>query len=106
MIDDTRPNMFEVRYDETLLRFYDPASFPTAEAVIADMSRWIDDLSTSTPGSENRFEVWRGGVMVASARRGVAAAGFVPGRPGDPARGMSARTRELFDRFFFGPPDR
>ena len=100
MTDREASDDFEVVHEGMMLCPYDPATFPTAEAVIEDMGQWADDFSIT-----ERFEVWRGGVMVATARFDEASGRYIPGPPFDRTRGMPAIAVEAFDKFFPGVLD-
>ena len=81
---------FEVRHGGRVLLAYDPAYYTTADMVVADMVRRLDDRSTSPFGPVSGFEVWRGGMIVATARRDDRSGAFVPGPPPDRSGGIGS----------------
>ena len=105
MTDREMSDDFEVCCDGALVCPYAADVFPTAEAVIEDMAQWVDDFSIGSPGITEGFEVWRGGVMVATARLDEASGQYIPGPPFDRTQGMPASAVEAFDKFFAGVLD-
>lgn len=96
----TDPAPFRVRHDDDELPIdFGAPDFPMPSDVIAHVAAFDVDYDWVVPGICRRFEVWQGGVMVATARRDGETDNFVEGPPFDEMGGLPPRVADLFGDF-------